>query len=871
MMSSQIRHFGKSAEKRRLVGFGSKAKKKRREIRRAFFRSQIETLEERRLLTSDVPVIDSLPDAQTGTETVDAAAALDDATIDRFAAHGVEYWRDVGASEAQLDVLSAATYSVADLGSNRLGAAENLIVTLDDNAAGQEWFVDSSPGDSIEFQRHTAKSPRGIDLLSVMIHEQGHWLGLEDVYAGNQQDDVMYGLFEAGERRLAEFGQAEGAVAGSLEGVHYAIILNGAPQSDPLTTSGVQTVNGVNTIDGGSLWTHNDDLLKIGNRTTGSLTVSGGGWLEVTAPSVPDTYAFQVGNQGGGIAHALVTGTGSKVTTLTPIQVGRNESGSTLTIEDGGLVVGQDVVLGRQSGSGFLRMGAGGVLAIEGAGKTLLSQMHTVQGGGEMQYNPSGDGTTWVNITGATGGGVDYTLANGTGALAGYTVLVIVPPNTAPVANDDTNSATEAGGVANATTAVGGDTTTASGTSGNVMGGTGVTAGDVADTDVDADDNPTAGDGSVVVSNIAFTGTPFQATNAGGAVTGATQIDGTYGTLTIHPDGSYSYALDATASDPLDTGDTPTEECTYTIADSTEADTATLTITVNGTNDAPADAIPPEVLTTKLNSDQTDPTDPAQPTTWAEQRSSIASIVVTFSEPMTMDVDDLRLTNLGVNAPQVTDEEFDLQPSHFDLNDNNDVLTLSFSPGELDDGVYRIEVLQTATDLAGNALDGDSNVAGSDDYLLQGDTDNKFYQLQAEWSGDEGVSVFDFTTFSYWFGSSTIIEPVAPQYVDLNNDDGVSVFDFTGFSNNFGTGIVYQTGFAGVVILSVEANITVDEREAIEQVVEIAATEDAWGIAARERIVDDMNVEHQRESLGELDLELESLIDALANDLARSW
>jgi T5SS/PEP-CTERM-associated repeat protein len=203
------------------------------------------------------------------------------------------------------------------------------------------------------------------------------------------------------------------------------IILNGVTESDPLTSSGVKTINGVNTVDGGSLWTHNNDLLKIGNRTTGSLTVSGAGVLNITPATVGDTFAFQVGNQGGGIAQALVTGPGSKVTTLTPIQVGRNSLGSTLTIEDGGLVVGQDVVLGRSSGSGFLRMGLGGVLAIEGAGKTLLSQMHTVQGGGEMQYNPLGDGTTWVNITGATGGGVDYTLADGTGDLAGYTVLTM--------------------------------------------------------------------------------------------------------------------------------------------------------------------------------------------------------------------------------------------------------------------------------------------------------------------------------------------------------------------------------------------------------------------------------------------------------------
>jgi hypothetical protein len=128
--------------------------------------------------------------------------------------------------------------------------------------------------------------------------------------------------------------------------------------------------------------------------------------------------------------------------------------------------------------------------------------------------------------------------------------------------------------------------------------------------------------------------------------------------------------------------------------------------------------------------------------------------------------------------------------------------------------------------------------------------------------------VFDFTTFSYWFGQDTT---VAPSYVDLNSDDGVSVFDFTAFSSNFGVGIVYQTGFAEVAILPVVASIASDERDAVEQVVEIAATEDTWGIAARERIVDDMSLEHASESLDELDLDLKAIIGALADDIAQTW
>jgi hypothetical protein len=60
--------------------------------------------------------------------------------------------------------------------------------------------------------------------------------------------------------------------------------------------------------------------------------------------------------------------------------------------------------------------------------------------------------------------------------------------------------------------------------------------------------------------------------------------------------------------------------------------------------------------------------------------------------------------------------------------------------------------------------------------------------------------VFDFSTFSYWFGVAT---PDAPSYVDFNQDGGVSVFDFTSFSSRFGTGIVYPTAFVPIATISI--------------------------------------------------------------------
>jgi hypothetical protein len=62
-----------------------------------------------------------------------------------------------------------------------------------------------------------------------------------------------------------------------------------------------------------------------------------------------------------------------------------------------------------------------------------------------------------------------------------------------------------------------------------------------------------------------------------------------------------------------------------------------------------------------------------------------------------------------------------------------------------------------------------------------------------DYNGDNGTSVFDFSTFSYWFGTAV---PVAPAYADPSLDGGVSVFDFSLFSANFGQSVTFPAAFA---------------------------------------------------------------------------
>jgi hypothetical protein len=202
----------------------------------------------------------------------------------------------------------------------------------------------------------------------------------------------------------------------------------------------------------------------------------------------------------------------------------------------------------------------------------------------------------------------------------------------------------------------------------------------------------------------------------------------------------------------------------------------------------------PQVVSVTLNESQADPVDLAkgvQPTSWQQQRSLWTSLQIVFDEPIALSVDDLVLTNLGVNAVTDPNEVIDLSGIQLDVAGN--VVTLQFPVNHITDGVYQLEVLATATDGLGNSLDGNADGIGGDSYSYIGDVDNRFYRLISEFNGDGGVSVFDFSTFSYWFGNAV---PTAPKYVDMNDDGGVSVFDFTMFSQKFGIGISYPVGFS---------------------------------------------------------------------------
>jgi large repetitive protein len=99
------------------------------------------------------------------------------------------------------------------------------------------------------------------------------------------------------------------------------------------------------------------------------------------------------------------------------------------------------------------------------------------------------------------------------------------------------------------------------------------------------DTDPDTGETSTLVVSAIRPGTTGTITPL---TEGTAVVNGTYGTLTIHSDGTYSYTANKPAAEALSQGTTANDVFTYTAKDIHNATaTATLTFNVAGQNDAP--------------------------------------------------------------------------------------------------------------------------------------------------------------------------------------------------------------------------------------------------------------------------------------------
>ncbi|MBX2826091.1 MAG: VCBS domain-containing protein, partial [Gammaproteobacteria bacterium] len=239
--------------------------------------------------------------------------------------------------------------------------------------------------------------------------------------------------------------------------------------------------------------------------------------------------------------------------------------------EDTASVGGNVLTDGTADGFGADGAGSPAITAITGFGGAGSVGGSTTGEFGSLSLNS--DGTYTYNLTNAAVQGLDdgesetdtftYTIIDADGDTDTATLTITINgDNDAPVAVADTNWVNDV------------DTGPDPEIMGNVLQDvdhTRDTSGDFADnadTDVDGE--------TLSVSAV-----------TGGTVGGATT--GSYGSITINSNGSYTYTLDAdnVMVDALGDGETLQDSFTYTVSDGDLTDTATVTITIFGTNAAP--------------------------------------------------------------------------------------------------------------------------------------------------------------------------------------------------------------------------------------------------------------------------------------------
>ena len=268
-------------------------------------------------------------DAAGGTPALPGIVrALTQAELNAVVSVALARWAATGLTGEQLATLRGLQFTVADLPGWHLGEAGGDRIRVDRNAGGHGWFIGAGPESDALFsgsgdipvadettapEAHTftatrlavrASNPAAlpqkmgrsaaaataaatatgmsplparrytypaspaagrIDLLTTILHEMGHALGLDDTYAGPDRDSLMYGFLTKGERRLPAKNQAAGAVPRADGVTHFLgtpLTIGDLPAGKSVTITYVVTITGApanitnqGTVSGGNFAT----------------------------------------------------------------------------------------------------------------------------------------------------------------------------------------------------------------------------------------------------------------------------------------------------------------------------------------------------------------------------------------------------------------------------------------------------------------------------------------------------------------------------------------------------------------------------------------------------------------------------------------
>ena len=231
-----------------------------------------------------------------------AVVSLTQSDADSLLAAASQYWLNAGAPAA---LLNSLTVGIGDLPAGVAAETVGSQITLSMDGAGWGWFVDPNPTSEADFSTTsqpnefaaTTGSPAAgkLDLLTVLIHEMGHVLGLSDV---SDSDDNMEQYLAPGMRVLPsadDIAQMLATVSqdldttGSVTSGIAQTIVNPPPtvvQSGSYVVGQVQT-----TLSDGSFATGLSDWT-----TSGTVTTDGSGNAILTNSTAADAQLAQTFN-----------------------------------------------------------------------------------------------------------------------------------------------------------------------------------------------------------------------------------------------------------------------------------------------------------------------------------------------------------------------------------------------------------------------------------------------------------------------------------------------------------------------------------------------------------------------------------------------
>jgi hypothetical protein len=120
----------------------------------------------------------------------------------------IAIWAAAGIDAGQVSALNHVAVGIADFHGPWLGMAFPGAIWIDQDAAGYGWYIDATPGGGSAFPAVPGSPAYGkVDLLTVVEHELGHELGLDDTPTGG----LMAVFLPTGTRRLpAALGNPDG-------------------------------------------------------------------------------------------------------------------------------------------------------------------------------------------------------------------------------------------------------------------------------------------------------------------------------------------------------------------------------------------------------------------------------------------------------------------------------------------------------------------------------------------------------------------------------------------------------------------------------------------------------------------------------------